>query len=114
MPEKQVTVEGHTDNVPIGPSLRAQFPNNLALSKARADIVVRHLIQDGGLDPAHITAVGVAATKPVASNANEEGRRKNRRIEIVVTPLESEADSPIRLPEPPSDEGPPTDPASTP
>jgi chemotaxis protein MotB len=98
MPDKQVTVEGHTDNVPIGPSLRAQFPDNMALSKARANTVARHLVQDGGLDPAHISAVGVADTKPVASNTKEEGRKKNRRIEIVVTPLESETDAPIRLP----------------
>jgi chemotaxis protein MotB len=99
MPDKHVTVEGHADNVPIGPSLKAQFPTNHELSAARAKTVVRYLLDQGGLDPAHVSAVGVADKKPVASNTSEDGRRKNRRIEVVLTPIHPEADA-IRLPDP--------------
>jgi chemotaxis protein MotB len=90
MPPQRITVEGHADSMRIGPSLRGQFRSNLELSKARADLVVRYLLEQGGLSPTYVKAVGVSDTKPVASNANEEGRRKNRRIEVVLTPLESE------------------------
>jgi chemotaxis protein MotB len=100
MPDKHITVEGHADNVPIGPSLKAQYPTNRELSAARAKTVVRYLVNQGGLDPAHVSAIGVADKKPVASNTSEEGRRKNRRIEIVLTPVHPEADTAIRLPNP--------------
>lgn len=100
MPDKQITVEGHADSQPIGPSLKAQFPTNRELSTARAQTVVRYLVDQGGLDPAHVSAVGVSDKKPIASNVSEEGRRKNRRIEIVLTPIHPEADTAIRLPAP--------------
>jgi chemotaxis protein MotB len=100
MPDKHITVEGHADNMPIGPSLKAQYPTNRELSAARAKTVVRYLLGEGGLDPEHVSAVGVADKKPVASNASEEGRRKNRRIEIVLTPIHPEGDTAIRLPAP--------------
>jgi chemotaxis protein MotB len=103
MPDKQITVEGHADNQAIGPSLKIQFPTNRELSTARAQTVVRYLVDQGGLDPAHVSAIGVSDKKPVASNASEEGRRKNRRIEIVLTPLHPEADTAIRLPAPQPD-----------
>ncbi len=87
--DKHIRVEGHADNVEIGPSLKAQYPTNWELSKARASFVVQYLIEKGGLDSAQLSAVGYGDTRPVASNATEEGRRKNRRIEIVLYSSES-------------------------
>jgi chemotaxis protein MotB len=84
--DKQIRVEGHTDNKPIKPYLRSRFPTNWELSTARASSVVRHLVAEDGLDPATLSAVGYGDTKPVASNKNEDGRRQNRRIEIVLYP----------------------------
>jgi chemotaxis protein MotB len=89
MPPQRITIEGHADSQPIGPSLRKQFPTNLELSKARADVVVRYLVEEGGLDPANLKAIGHSDKKPVMTNASEEGRRKNRRIEVILTPLDS-------------------------
>ena len=81
---QQVRVEGHSDNMEIGPSLKGVFPTNWELSKARAAEIVRYLIEKGGMDSAKLSAVGYGASRPVASNGTEEGRKKNRRIEVVL------------------------------
>jgi chemotaxis protein MotB len=83
---QQILIEGHTDDVPIGPVLKARFPSNWELSSARAAEVVKYLLSHAQLSPQQLSAVGRAETSPVASNANEEGRRLNRRIEIIVLP----------------------------
>ncbi|WP_447600198.1 OmpA family protein [Nitrospira sp. Nam80] len=82
--DKPVRVEGHADNMEIGPSLKSSFASNWDLSRARAAGIMRHLVEKGGLDSAKLTAVGYGSTRPVASNATEEGRKRNRRIEIVL------------------------------
>ncbi|TLY21603.1 MAG: chemotaxis protein MotB [Nitrospirae bacterium] len=84
--DKQIRIEGHTDNVPIGTKLKDRFQSNWELSTARATSVVRYLIEEGGVDRANLTAVGYADTKPIASNDTEEGRTANRRIEIALYP----------------------------
>lgn len=84
--DKQIRIEGHTDNVPISAKLQSRFKSNWELSTARATTVVRHLIEKGGVDRQHLSAVGYADTHPVASNDSEEGRASNRRIEIVLYP----------------------------
>src|SRR5438128_2360441 len=84
--DKQIRIEGHTDNVPIGAKLKERFQTNWELSTARATSVVRYLIEDGGVDRANLLAVGYADTKPLASNDTEEGRTANRRIEIALYP----------------------------
>jgi len=84
--DKQIRIEGHTDNVPIGVKLKERFPTNWELSTARATSVVRYLIEEGGVDRANLLAVGYADTKPLASNDTEEGRTANRRIEIALYP----------------------------
>lgn len=84
--DKQVRIEGHTDNVPIGEKLREKFPTNWELSTARATSVVRYLIEEGGVDRSLLSAVGYAGTRPVAGNDTEEGRKANRRIEIILYP----------------------------
>jgi chemotaxis protein MotB len=84
--DKQIRIEGHTDNVPIGVKIRDKFPTNWELSTARATNVVRFFIQQGGVSRESLEAVGFADTRPVASNDTEDGRTENRRIEIVLYP----------------------------
>ena len=84
--DKQIRIEGHTDNVPIGPKIKDRFPTNWELSTARATSVIRYLIEDGGVDRTAISAGGYADTRPGASNETEDGRASNRRIEIVLYP----------------------------
>jgi chemotaxis protein MotB len=84
--DKQIRIEGHTDNVPIGVKIRDKFPTNWKLSTARATNVVRFFIQQGGVSRESLEAVGFADTRPVASNDTEAGRTENRRIEIVLYP----------------------------
>jgi len=84
--DKQIRIEGHTDNVPISSKLQDRFKTNWELSTARATTVVRYLIDQGGVDRQHLSAVGYADTHPLASNESEEGRSSNRRIEIVLYP----------------------------
>ncbi len=83
--QNKIRVEGHTDNVPIGPGLADKFPSNWELSTARATQVVRYLSQEN-VNPENLLAVGMAEYAPVASNDSPDGRQKNRRIEIVLTP----------------------------
>jgi chemotaxis protein MotB len=80
--DRTFQVEGHTDNVPIS---TAQFPSNWELSSARALSVVRVLI-DAGVQPASLSGAGYGEYQPVASNDDRDGRRLNRRIEIVMLP----------------------------
>ena len=88
----QVLVIGHTDNKPIGPALVKRYPSNWELAGARAASVVR-LFADSGLSGKRMRAVSVADTQPVKSNKTEEGRAKNRRIEIRVRPVADEQNS---------------------
>ena len=82
----QVLVSGHSDNKPIGPALAKQYPSNWELAGARAASVVR-LFAKSGLSSKRMRAVSVADTQPVKSNKTEEGRAKNRRIEIRLRPV---------------------------
>jgi len=84
--DKQIRIEGHTDNVPISTKLQDRFKTNWELSTARATTVVRYLIDQGGIDRQYLSAVGYADTRPIASNDSDEGRASNRRIEIVLYP----------------------------
>lgn len=74
-----IQVEGNTDNVPVS----GRYPTNWELSTARSTAVVRALI-GRGVGPSRLTAAGYADRNPIASNANEAGRRRNRRVELVV------------------------------
>jgi chemotaxis protein MotB len=70
-------VEGHTDDVPVA----RRYPSNWELAAARASSVVRLMIELG-VEPDRLKAVSRAEFAPVASNETDEGRAKNRRIEI--------------------------------
>jgi chemotaxis protein MotB len=82
----QIVVIGHSDNKPIRPTLAKQYPSNWELAGARASSVVR-LFTNVGLQSKRMLAVSVADSQPVASNKTEEGRAKNRRIEIRLRPF---------------------------
>ncbi|MCL2572972.1 MAG: flagellar motor protein MotB [Defluviitaleaceae bacterium] len=75
----RVSIEGHTDNVPIA---TARFPDNLELSVARAASISRYFIDVQGVNPAIIRATGFGEHHPIADNTTEEGRQANRRVEI--------------------------------
>ena len=75
-----ITIEGHTDNVPIN---TLQFPSNWELSAVRATTVLR-LFADANVAPERLTAIGYADTRPVEPNLLAEGRARNRRVTILI------------------------------
>lgn len=79
--EGDITVEGHTDNIPISTD---QFPSNWYLSTARALEVAHGLFYENALDQSRFTIKGMADTKPLVPNDTPEGRAKNRRVEIIL------------------------------
>ena len=87
LPNQPIGVEGHTDNVPIQ---RSGWADNHALSVARANAVAQYL-QQQGVPAGRLTAIGYGEERPIASNDTEAGRRKNRRVEIVILPQSSGA-----------------------
>jgi chemotaxis protein MotB len=74
-------VEGHSDDVPIH---NAAFASNWDLSTARAMAVAMMLLNDSGFDPKRLSIAGYAQYHPTASNDTPEGRRANRRVDIVI------------------------------
>jgi chemotaxis protein MotB len=87
IPDRQIQVSGHTDQLPIGEKRSAQFPSNWELSVARATNVVRFLQDKAGVPGDRLVASGYGEFHPVASNKTSSGRARNRRIEILLTPL---------------------------
>lgn len=81
--EYDVLIEGNTDNVPIN---KTNIRNNWDLSALRASSVVQALQNNHGVNPQRMTAGGRGEYNPVASNATEAGKAKNRRTQIIVTP----------------------------
>jgi chemotaxis protein MotB len=87
--DKQIRIEGYTDSVPISGALQSKFPSNWELSTRRATTVLRYLQDSAGIDGKYLSAVGYGPHRPVAANDTEQGRSENRRIEIVLTPLDA-------------------------
>ncbi len=83
-PGYKVRVEGHTDNIPIGPLLKDKYRDNTELSQARAKTVVDYFVEIQDLPEKIFTYKGYGEKRPVASNDTEEGRAKNRRVEIYI------------------------------
>lgn len=84
--DKDIRIEGHTDNVPISADLRARYPSNWELSTARATSVARYLQDHARVDPARLVAAGLGQWRPVAPNDKPENKALNRRIEIILAP----------------------------
>ena len=85
--DKNIQVEGHTDNVPITGALKEKYPSNWELSTARATTVLHFLQNKVGISGERLSAVGYGEYQPISSNKTAEGRAQNRRIQIVLTPL---------------------------
>jgi chemotaxis protein MotB len=84
-PGIQVTIEGHTDNVPYNPG-NSQLKDNWDLSTKRATTVVRVLLDGSKIKPERLTASGRSEYLPVDNRNTSDARQKNRRTEIVLTP----------------------------
>jgi chemotaxis protein MotB len=84
MTDREIRVEGHTDSVPIKGT---RFASNWDLSVARA-VTVAKFLAAGGVPTKNLAAVGYGENRPIASNDTAEGRQRNRRIEIVLVPLQ--------------------------
>lgn len=83
-PDIAVLIEGHTDNVPYGGT--GQLTDNWDLSTKRATSIVQILRENKGIDPQNLTAAGRGEFAPIAPNTTAEGKAKNRRIEVILTP----------------------------
>ncbi|MAR98960.1 MAG: cell envelope biogenesis protein OmpA [Formosa sp.] len=83
-PDIAVLIEGHTDNVPF--SNRGQISNNWDLSTKRATAIISILAENKAISLENLTAAGRGEYSPVDSNDTNEGKAKNRRIEVVLTP----------------------------
>lgn len=91
-----IRIEGHTDNLPIQNS---KFPSNWELSTTRATICIRYLVENYGMVPDRISAMGYGEYRPVAGNDNSEGRSMNRRVNIVVLNWDEKYKEPVANPE---------------
>ncbi len=83
VPNLNIGIEGHTDNVPIRHS---GWKSNWELSSARALSVLHYLVDKKGISGQRISAIGYGEYRPVASNSTKDGRQVNRRVEIVILP----------------------------
>jgi len=83
VPEFSVGIEGHTDNQPIKLS---GWKTNWELSSARALSVLHYLVNEKGISPDRLSAIGYGEYHPVSGNDTREGRQLNRRVEIVILP----------------------------
>jgi chemotaxis protein MotB len=80
-----IVVSGHTDNVPISNGYR--YHSNLELSAARAVRVVELFLEECQVDPKRVSAMGFGENRPIDTNDTDAGRRRNRRVEIMMTTL---------------------------
>jgi chemotaxis protein MotB len=78
----EIIIAGHTDNVPLSGGL---FGSNLGLSMARAGSVAEYLLRTTSIDPKRLSTMGFGEYRPLTSNDTAQGRRKNRRVEIIVS-----------------------------
>lgn len=84
---KMICIEGHTDDVPISTS---EFTDNWDLSTKRATNTLRLILDTALIDSAKLSATGYGEYQPIAANDTEEGRAKNRRVDMVLQKLELE------------------------
>lgn len=83
VPDRNVAIEGHTDNQPIKVSV---WKSNWELSTARATSVLHYLIDNKTVSPSRLSSIGYGEFRPIDSNDTAQGRQKNRRVEITILP----------------------------
>lgn len=81
-----ILIEGHTDNDKVVGNLGGGITNNWDLSTKRATAIVNIIEQTSGIDKKNLTAAGRSEFAPIAPNTSTEGKAKNRRIEVILTP----------------------------
>ena len=81
--ETSIIIEGHTDNVPITDELTRVYPSNWELSAARS-LNVLHYLAEKGIAESRLEARAYGSQRPIASNETEEGKARNRRIELMI------------------------------
>ncbi len=86
---REIQVQGHTDNVQIKGQLAERWETNWELSTARATSVLRYLVEIGDVDPRNSSAAGLGEFNPIATNNSKKGKSLNRRIEIIIFPPNS-------------------------
>jgi chemotaxis protein MotB len=86
-----IRIEGHTDNIPIN---TARYPSNWELSSARATEVVRYFLENHGIPPDRISALGYGEYRPIKPNNTIENCAQNRRVDIVILTAEMTAAEP--------------------
>jgi chemotaxis protein MotB len=79
--QNPIMIEGYTDNIPISSGI---YPSNWQLSTSRSSSVAQYLVEDESVDGTRISAVGYGEYRPIATNATEAGRKKNRRVDITI------------------------------
>ena len=85
-PDISILIEGHTDNDKVVGNLGGGVTNNWDLSTKRATAIVNIIEQTNGIDKKNLTAAGRSEFAPIASNNSNDGKSKNRRIEVILTP----------------------------
>jgi chemotaxis protein MotB len=85
VPDRDIGVEGHTDSVPIKHS---GWKSNWELSAARATSVLHYLIDQCGVKPGRLSAIGYGEFRPIDTNDTRSGQARNRRVEIIILPRE--------------------------
>lgn len=90
VPDRDIGVEGHTDNIPIKHS---GWKSNWELSTTRATSVLHALIDECGVEPRRLSAIGYGEFRTIADNDTKSGRARNRRVEIIILPKDMDKQS---------------------
>ncbi|KPK33771.1 MAG: hypothetical protein AMK70_09140 [Nitrospira bacterium SG8_35_1] len=88
-PHSRISIEGHTDSTPTRTRPGSPYQDNMDLSFLRAKAIARMLIEQGVLSE-RISVIGYGDTRPIATNETEDGRAKNRRVEVKLIPEDRE------------------------
>ncbi len=89
-PDREILVEGHTDNIQIAPQFQQNFKSNWELSSARANSALHYMRENYNVPPHRMASVGYGEHRPAADNTTPEGRAMNRRVVIVIGPVMEE------------------------
>ncbi len=90
--KQPVRIEGHTDNVPVN---GGRYASNWDLSAARANQVLRFFLSQSQMPPADFSVAGYGEFRPIAPNSTEQGRAKNRRVDIVILNAQASKNEPL-------------------